>query len=350
MAGYFYAPPPARVGGSQPYAARLGIVQSGPTSDNPPRRSFATLGVILAACAPASYALPKAATIAPLIPAAAGTANVPYTRASQAIIQSLWQQDPCTVIHMCSIAAFQAAPAAPDNAPTFSRTNLALVARQWDIYPLPLPKGARLAPLIAPAVVPSNPPPSSWVNARSILQSWAPRWPEVQGYTEIAPVVPAPAVPDQPPVLSYAQRNLLIDQWRPAPWRPLPSLRLLPQGAPPDTTPDQFSFTDQAGVALSSTITSAPITVAGINAASAITVTSGTYDINGSGTFVSTPGTVNAGDTVRTQHLSSAGYLTATNTVVTIGGISDTFTSITAGDPAQAAYIYRPFSFNWWSN
>lgn len=116
-----------------------------------------------------------------------------------------------------------------------------------------------------------------------------------------------------------------------------------------DATPDAFSFTDQSGVGTSSTITSAAITVTGIDAAAAITVTGGTYDINGSGTFVSTEGTVSNGDTVRARHTSSASYLTATNTVVTIGGISDTFTSTTQGDPANAAHIYRPFSFNWWS-
>jgi hypothetical protein len=115
-----------------------------------------------------------------------------------------------------------------------------------------------------------------------------------------------------------------------------------------DTTPDQFEFSDQSGVALSSTTTSAPVTITGIDAAAAITVSGGTYDINESGTFTADPGTVNNGDTVRARHTSSASYVTATNTTITIGGVSDTFTSITEGDPAQAAYIYRPFSFNWW--
>lgn len=117
-----------------------------------------------------------------------------------------------------------------------------------------------------------------------------------------------------------------------------------------DTTPDQFSFTDQSGVALSGTITSAPVTITGIDAAADITVSGGTYDIDESGTFVGTAGTVTVGQTVRARHTSSASYLTATNTVVTIGGVSDTFRSITEGDPATAAYIYRPFSFNWWSH
>jgi hypothetical protein len=112
---------------------------------------------------------------------------------------------------------------------------------------------------------------------------------------------------------------------------------LLEDGAE-DTTPNQFSFTDQSGVALSSTITSAPVTITGIDAAAAITVSGGTYDINESGTFVSTEGTVVSGDTVRAQHTSSASYLTATNTAVTIGGVADTFTSTTVIDPADITH------------
>lgn len=105
------------------------------------------------------------------------------------------------------------------------------------------------------------------------------------------------------------------------------------QEAGSDTTPDAFSFTDQSGVALSSTITSAPITVTGIDAAAAITVTGGTYDINGSGTFVSTEGTVINGDTVRARGTSSGSYLTAVNVAVTIGSVSDTFTITTLAEP-----------------
>ncbi len=98
----------------------------------------------------------------------------------------------------------------------------------------------------------------------------------------------------------------------------------------PDTTPTAFSFTDQTDVATATTITSAAITVAGINAAAAITISNGTYDVNSSGSFVSTAGTVNNGDTVRARHTSSASNSTAVDTVVTIGGVSDTFTSTTA--------------------
>lgn len=119
------------------------------------------------------------------------------------------------------------------------------------------------------------------------------------------------------------------------------------QPAADDTTPDQFSFSDQAGVALSSTITSAPVTITGIDTTVSFTATGGTIDVNEDGNFQATRDVV-AGDTLRARHTSSASYLTAVNTLVEGGGVSDTFTSITEGDPANAAYIYRPFSFNWW--
>ena len=109
------------------------------------------------------------------------------------------------------------------------------------------------------------------------------------------------------------------------------------EGEADDTTPDQFTFVDQTAVAVETEITSAAITVSGIDAASAITVSGGTYDINGSGTFTSDAGTVNNSDTVRARHTSSASYLTATNTIVTIGGVSDTFTSTTRAEPAGEA-------------
>jgi len=95
-----------------------------------------------------------------------------------------------------------------------------------------------------------------------------------------------------------------------------------------DTTPDAFTFTDQTGVALSTVIESAVITVSGINIAAAISVTGGEYSING-GAWTSTAGTVTNGQTVKVRHTSSAANATATNTVLTIGGVIDTFTSTT---------------------
>lgn len=132
-------------------------------------------------------------------------------------------------------------------------------------------------------------------------------------------------------------------------WKPVWKAVWAQADLPDDTTPNPFSFTDQSGVARSATITSAAVTITGIDAASAITISGGTYSINGTA-FTASAGTVVNGDQVQARHTSSASYLTATDTTVTIGGVSDTFRSITLGDPANAAYVYRPFSLNWWSH
>jgi hypothetical protein len=116
-------------------------------------------------------------------------------------------------------------------------------------------------------------------------------------------------------------------------------LNLLDEAAAGDTTPDAFSFVDQTSVDVSSTITSVAITVTGIDAPADITVSgdaSSLYIING-GAPTADPGTVSNGDEVQAQHTSSASYVTATNTVVTIGGVSDTFTSTTRVEPAGEA-------------
>jgi len=98
-----------------------------------------------------------------------------------------------------------------------------------------------------------------------------------------------------------------------------------------DTTPAAFSFTDQTDVALSTTITSASITPSGFNRAVPISVTGGEYQLNNSGSypFTSAPGVFAVGETVKVRHTSAATNGTATNTVLTIGGVSDTFTSTT---------------------
>lgn len=96
-----------------------------------------------------------------------------------------------------------------------------------------------------------------------------------------------------------------------------------------DTTPNAFSFTDQTGAGLSAVVTSAAVTVSGINSPATITIVGGTYDINGSGSFTSSPGAVSSGDTVRARVTCSASNLTSVNTTVTIGGVSDTFTATT---------------------
>jgi hypothetical protein len=102
---------------------------------------------------------------------------------------------------------------------------------------------------------------------------------------------------------------------------------------PPDTTPDAFAFVDQTNVAVSTLMTSNTITVSGINTGTPISVTGGSYSING-GAFTTAAGTVNNGDSVRVQQTSSPSFATSTDAVLTIGGVSDTFTVTTAAATA----------------
>lgn len=95
-----------------------------------------------------------------------------------------------------------------------------------------------------------------------------------------------------------------------------------------DTTPEAFTFTDQFDVSLNSERTSGAIAVTGINSPTEITVTGGEYSIN-NGAFVSTTGIVLDGDEVNVRHTSSADFSTSVDTVLNIGGVSDTFTSTT---------------------
>lgn len=108
-----------------------------------------------------------------------------------------------------------------------------------------------------------------------------------------------------------------------------------------DTTPNAFSFTAQTSVARSVFVTSSTITVQGVDAGVDIPITvsgtSGEYSVStdgGStwGAWTTTATNVRLNYQVRARHLSSSLYNTPINTVVTIGGVSGTFTSTTLAD------------------
>lgn len=99
----------------------------------------------------------------------------------------------------------------------------------------------------------------------------------------------------------------------------------------PDTTPDAFSFVDQTNVARSTEITSAPVTIIGINQPASWSVTGGTAQV-GSGPFAGT-GTVAAGETMRVRLTSSSSYNTVATATLTVGGVSDTFSVTTLAEP-----------------
>lgn len=103
-----------------------------------------------------------------------------------------------------------------------------------------------------------------------------------------------------------------------------------PDPSPPvaDTTPDAFSFTAQTNVALATVIESNTITITGINSASPISITGGSYQIGSSG-FTSVVGSVNNGDTVVVRLTSSSTESTAVTATLTVGGVTAYFNATT---------------------
>ncbi|NOQ76650.1 MAG: hypothetical protein GQ475_02430 [Methylococcaceae bacterium] len=103
------------------------------------------------------------------------------------------------------------------------------------------------------------------------------------------------------------------------------------QNDPADSTPDVFSFIDQTDVAIDSVNTSNTITISGINTATAISIVNGEYAING-GSYIATEGNVVNGDSVRVRQTASSSYSTTTNTTLTVGGVSDSYSVTTLAD------------------
>lgn len=115
-----------------------------------------------------------------------------------------------------------------------------------------------------------------------------------------------------------------------------------------DTTPNQFTFTDQTGVALSTVVTSAPVTISGLSTGTSITLNAsgGTIDKNGDANFLGSQ-IVQNGDTVRARVTSSASSGVAANcsVVASPSGVQDTFTATTTsggaiGSPAANFNFY----------
>ena len=103
-----------------------------------------------------------------------------------------------------------------------------------------------------------------------------------------------------------------------------------------DTIPNSFSFVDQVDVLTSSTATSLPITIDGINADTTISVTGGEYSIAEASnlpvetqSFTSEEGKIGNNDVIYVRHTTSDYANTTTDTVLIIGGVSDTFSSTT---------------------
>lgn len=96
-----------------------------------------------------------------------------------------------------------------------------------------------------------------------------------------------------------------------------------------DSTPDAFSFVDKTGVEPNTTVSSAPVTISGMEVAAAVTASNGA-EIRIDGGAWGTSGSVSSGQTLEVRLLSGS-YNTTTSSVVTVGTVTDTF-SVTARD------------------
>lgn len=108
---------------------------------------------------------------------------------------------------------------------------------------------------------------------------------------------------------------------------------ILRSEATSDTTPNDFSFTDNTGVALSTVIYSNSIQVLGIDNTTSIT-SSGTgcsYQVNGAGNWLTTGGdNVALNDNVAMKTTSSGSYNTEASCTLTLNGnVSDTWYATT---------------------
>jgi hypothetical protein len=101
---------------------------------------------------------------------------------------------------------------------------------------------------------------------------------------------------------------------------------------PIDTTPDAFTFIAQTNASPNTVTTSNAINVSGITAAAPISITGGTFSING-GVYTNVAKTVSNGDTVTVRLTSSANYSTTTSATLTIGGVFGPFSVTTLAIP-----------------
>jgi uncharacterized protein YhjY with autotransporter beta-barrel domain len=113
----------------------------------------------------------------------------------------------------------------------------------------------------------------------------------------------------------------------------------------PDITPDAFAFVAFTNATRSATCTSAPVTIAGINAAAPISITGvagSEYSIGGAA-FTATAATVTNNQQVAVRHTSSASFGTLTESRLDVGGIGAVFGCTTiAQDTTPDTLVFNP--------
>ncbi|MFA6256104.1 MAG: S8 family serine peptidase, partial [Candidatus Absconditabacterales bacterium] len=102
-----------------------------------------------------------------------------------------------------------------------------------------------------------------------------------------------------------------------------------------DIWPDIFIFNSVNSAELTTEYISNQIIIHGIYTGSQIAITGGTYQLNNTGNFISTTGTVYSGDTVKIKLTSSSSYSIQTAAILDIGGITGSFAVTTKSAPSS---------------
>lgn len=115
-----------------------------------------------------------------------------------------------------------------------------------------------------------------------------------------------------------------------------------PAAAPPtaaiDATPASFRFSDAENAPLAAVVESNEIVVSGINTSVPISVVGGEFAID-SMAFTAAAGVISNGQAFKVRGTASTNYDSTTDVVLTIGGVSDTFSISTAAAPSATLSV-----------
>ncbi len=110
-----------------------------------------------------------------------------------------------------------------------------------------------------------------------------------------------------------------------------------------DVSPNAFTFADQTGAALSTTVTSNVVQISGITGSVATSVTAGAYRVCADSSCSTDPPFASAGSMIangqylQLRQMSAATQSTSVSSTVTVGTGSDTWTVTTLGDPCAGS-------------
>jgi len=92
-----------------------------------------------------------------------------------------------------------------------------------------------------------------------------------------------------------------------------------------DTTPDNYSFTNQSSLELNTLTYSNTVTITGLNTGASVSISGNSAEFSINGGAYTTSGTIYNNQTLRLRMYSSSSYNTQLSTTVTVGGVSTTW-------------------------